>query len=151
MGEVVERLKPCMPEGIVIYDAKEPVDKPDAIAYADYRIRFCLRDHTPADSLKAFNRMVDVDTLVLPKKSKKGITAVDVRPMFEVKDSYIDEQFAVVLMRTHAGSRENLNPMLLFEELAKREESELWDVEYLRSDILTGVYDDLWERYKEFQ
>ena len=151
MEEVVERLNAQMPEGIRIYDACEPADKPDAIAYADYRVRFLLEGMTPAESLAAFHRMAEGETLILPKKTKKGIREIDVRPMFEVKDSYADEQLAVVLLRTHAGSRENLNPALLFEALAEREGRTLWDVDYLRSDILTGVYDDLWERYKEFR
>lgn len=44
---ILEKMNPCMPDGITVFDVTDPVMKPGAIAFGQYRIELFLRGNNP--------------------------------------------------------------------------------------------------------
>ncbi len=96
----LEELNACLPEGIKAYDVYEPKTKLSAISFIEYELTSPL-----AEDIGAF---CDREVIMAEKRSKKGISAVDIRPMFTKGQCTADS----LIISCAAGER-SLNPSLI--------------------------------------
>ena len=133
-GEVIARLNAALPDGFLVVSGGAPHDKPGDITSAVYKITFSgklVKDAArPAGGTECFidgiKRFFAQNEIVAPKKSKRGVKEVDIRPMildWEL-DGPLSEAGAApengglaLTLRLAAGSIENLNPTLVLTQL----------------------------------
>lgn len=116
LDEVVARLDAALPEGLHAVKAWEPVMQPKEIFWADYEVELrCDFDEAKA----AFTALNNVNEMQMPKRSKKGVKMVDIRPLYSVEGIRKADNGAVVDLRCRAGVETNLNPSLVLEAANK--------------------------------
>ena len=117
LEEATRRLDAALPEGLHAVRTWEPVMQPKQIMWADYEL--ALRcDSSAAEA--AFSALSACAELPMPKRSKKGIRTVDIRPLFEVLEVVPAENGVRALLRCRAGVEINLNPSLVLDALSER-------------------------------
>lgn len=130
--EAAERLDQALPPGFTVTGAAAPVHKPAEITEAEYSVTF----HSPLPSQEEVDAFFGQSSLVVPKKSKRGMKEVDIMPMIH-RASYQD---GVLTLRLAAGNTENLNPELVLSHFCKETP---WDYQICREHIYCsdGLFD----------
>lgn len=70
---ILEKMNPCMPDGITVFDVTDPVMKPGAIAFGQYRIELFCGETTPEALLETVKGQLEKKELIIEKRSKKGV------------------------------------------------------------------------------
>ena len=102
------KLDEALPGGFDVIEYYEAEDKPALITAAEYSVSFPCPPS--ADDIHSF---FSQETLVVDKKSKRGIKQVDIMPMifgYNYKDG-------VLTMRLAAGVEQTLNPELVLKHM----------------------------------
>lgn len=113
--EILERMNPCLPEGITVFDVTEPAMKPGAIAFGKYRLGFACEGAEPQALLEAIQAQLGKKELVIEKRSKKGVKLFDLKPAIQRADLFLENGGVVLETVLPAGSTLNVNPSLLTE------------------------------------
>lgn len=111
LDKIPKILSPMLPMGMEILEAALPVDRPEAIALAEYRI--CLHHPQPDYLKEQLEDFLAKDTMIVTKKTKKGNVQVDIRPHIQVLSMTVVEGCSQILLRTDAGPSFNVNPALV--------------------------------------
>ena len=145
-GEILERLKAVMPNGINIKGITEPVHDPKKIAYGDFYLTF--GGASDPDRLeKLITDSLNADSFTVEKLGKKGrqkvMKQVDLKE--HIKHSFVKRDGGDVICNLvlPAGSSVNINPSLFSDRI-----SEIYG-ETLTVDILRKRL--LLENMKEFK
>ncbi len=135
--QIKESLNSVMPEGIEIVDVCKPVNKPNEIAAAEYKIISTFADVQSAESFAAnAMQIINGGELNAEKRSKKGTKTVnlcDFIRSFECKPQG-NEVFADAVLAS--GNSVNLNAELLMNTLFDRFESKPLKNEIIRTKLL---------------
>ncbi len=115
--EIVSRLNSALPPDIRVLRATEPVNKPEAITYADYSV-IINRDDAGALSDK-WNQFIAQPVIASDKKTKKGYKEVNLKDYIISADAKAEDTTVTITMRLLAGINENLNPSLVIEAFRK--------------------------------
>jgi len=110
--EIVDKINAVAPQGLRVSAAYQQQGATAAAAtiVADCMLAMEMSDKSISESIK---RILNAETLVIPKKTKSGIKNTDIRPdIFE-----INKDGNRVLLRLSAGSGRFLNPLLVAEQL----------------------------------
>ncbi len=121
--EVTNRLNQVLPPDIRVIKTAEPVHKGSDISSAVYEI------YGDFDFNK-FGEFIKRDKLVTEKKTKKGITQVDIKPYI-----YSAEINDKITLRLPAGNSFTINPSLLLELFASETGTELGCVRIVRTSM----------------
>ena len=122
--EICERLNSALPRDIRVLSASEPVYKNTDIEKSEYEIRIV----TDYEKLSEF---FSQEKIITEKKTKKGISEIDLKPMIEVaemKDGFIR-------MRLPSGTQTNINANLVFEAFEKKFGIEIDTIEIKRTAV----------------
>ena len=117
MDEIRDRLNAVMPEGMRIVSVAPQKLKITAIAKAEYSFEL-----VSADSAKLsadIDALLGGDSILIEKKTKKGVKEVDIKPDMEIVSRDIDGNSVKIVMRLPAGTQTNYNPTLFMEALRK--------------------------------
>lgn len=124
-GEIFEKLKAVMPDGINVTAVTEPVFDPKEIAYGEFTIDFD-GNFDREKAKEAIDSLLSQDEIIIQKLGKKGhkkvMKELDLKPLiFEpvVSDT---ENGVRLFVRLPAGSKTNVNPSLLAELIQKKVE-----------------------------
>ena len=124
-GEIFEKLKAVMPDGINVTAVTEPVFDPTEIAYGEFTIDFD-GNFDREKAKEAIDSLLSQDEIIIQKLGKKGhkkvMKELDLKPLiFEpvVSDT---ENGIRLFVRLPAGSKTNVNPSLLAELIQKKVE-----------------------------
>ena len=110
--EACERLNAVLPPGFKALRAAEPVQKPAAITWADYKLRLVFEENA-AEALEAFNKFAAEPVIEVSKKTKKGDKIIDIAPHAKVLEAKLSGDDAVeVTLRLAAGINLNINTSL---------------------------------------
>lgn len=135
--QIKENLNSVMPEGIEIVDVCKPVNKPNEIAAAEYKIISTFADSHSAESFAATAmQIINGGELNAEKRSKKGTKTVNLCEFirsFECK-AQDNEVFADAVLAS--GNSVNLNAELLMNTLFERFESKPLKNEIIRTKLL---------------
>lgn len=113
--DIKDRLNSVMPEGMRIVKVYTPAKKITEIAKAEYYAEF---EAESAESLVGeLASLMSSDEILIEKKTKKGITTVDLKPSTEIVSVSSDNSILKLNVRLPAGTQVNFNPNLLFEAL----------------------------------
>ena len=112
---ILEKMNPCMPDGITVFDVTDPVMKPGVIAFGQYRIELFCGETTPETLLETVKGQLEKKELIIEKRSKKGVKLFDLKPAVQKAELFLDESGVVLETILPAGSTLNVNPSLLVE------------------------------------
>lgn len=102
--EVMKRLNDSLPPDISVLRIAEPKYKNTDITTAEYRVE------SDVDIVK-FRSFTDSEQILTEKKTKKGVSTVDLKPLISMLT--IEED--AITLRLPAGNDFNINPSLLFD------------------------------------
>ena len=102
--EVMKRLNDSLPPDIRVLRIAEPKYKNTDITTAEYRVESDV-------DIDKFRSFTDSEQILTEKKTKKGVSTVDLKPLISMLT--IEED--AITLRLPAGNDFNINPSLLFE------------------------------------
>lgn len=111
--EIKSRLSAVLPEGFCITDVATPVMKPDRIAFAEYELLLSSDSLAPSEIADRFWEFIAQDEIVVPKKTKKGWTDIDIKPFFLIHGTKAQGDCVCVSARFKASIVQSINPTLL--------------------------------------
>lgn len=135
--EIPDRLNPCLPRGIRVFDATEALMKAGKVAYASFTMRIGEDGLSSAVITKQLRTLLEKDIIEIEKRSKKGMKTVDIKQgirQYDIKEISGCAQLDVVLS---AGSSDNVNPQLIVAAL-QRETGVEYIVDITRNDLLNS-------------
>ena len=114
MEEAMQRLNNVLPPDLQILRVAAPVHKHTDIAFADYCIVLDCAEGTAADALRAaWEQFFAQDEILVEKKSKRGMTQVDVKAQAQLLMTETLPEGLLLSLRMPAGTAVNVNPGLL--------------------------------------
>lgn len=102
--EVMKRLNDSLPPDIRVLRIAEPKYKNTDITTAEYRVESDV-------DIDKFRSFTDSEQILTEKKTKKGVSTVDLKPLISMLT--IEED--AITLRLPAGNDFNINPSLLFD------------------------------------
>lgn len=135
-GEVAERLNAALPEGLVVKKVALQKNKPEKIRRADYIIRMDFEDCGPEEALRRLEEFDRAETILVMKRTKKGIKETDIRPDVALSGPCVEEGFLKLNLSCAAGIEKNINPTLYLEAFAQGAGLEIGAVHVLRTAVL---------------
>lgn len=115
--EVRNRLNNVMPEGMRIISVAEQVKKITEITKAEYS--FSLVTENPESLMNDITKLISRDSILIEKKTKKGVKTVDIKSNMEIVSRETTEKSVDMVIRLPAGTQTNYNPSLFFDALKK--------------------------------
>lgn len=107
LDEIVTRLNRVSVPGIVFTHATELARNFNDIAFARYTL------HVNGKTLSDFERFWGTDKIEVEKKTKKGMSVVDLKTEFDI-DSVREANGGIdIVMTCPCGNQKNINPLLL--------------------------------------
>ena len=135
MGEVRDQLNAALPPDIRVLEAAPALDKPEAIAWADYRVE--LYDKAGGAALRRdWEGLMARTSIPVVKKTKHREQELDLRPLVTQLELTEGEDSLALALRLPAGPAMNLNPSLLLGALWEARGGEADYVRVLRTAIL---------------
>lgn len=133
-GEIISRMNPCLPSGLKIISAGEPVNKAKDIAYSSYDIFF--EDAGAAGPLAERLGAGEITAEKINKKKQK--VTVDIKHL--IKDWSLSEKDGGTLLKTvlASGCAETCNPSLVYSPVLETLGDGEGSVSVTRTDILLG-------------
>ncbi|MCL2077651.1 MAG: TIGR03936 family radical SAM-associated protein [Oscillospiraceae bacterium] len=104
--EIHKRLNDALTEDLQIIKVAEPIFKPAEIQKAEYKITV---------ETEKFSDFSAQNEIIITKKTKKGETQLDIKPLIEFKE-ITDNQITLILP---AGNALNLNPIQVMNTFAE--------------------------------
>ena len=123
--ELRDKLNAVLPSDIRITDAALPIKKHTEIEKSVYSIKI----RCDYEKLREF---LSQDKIITEKKTKKGISEVDLKPYTDISD-YTDGEFTLIMP---SGCDFTLNPSLLFDAFEKYSGEEIASLDIVRTSIL---------------
>lgn len=115
MEEVASRLNACLTPDIRITKAAPVGMDPKEITWAEFRITFYGAGIDEGGMEEAFRRFCAQPEILVEKKTKKGISTVDIAPLLQLLDAASSSDSGWVKLRLAAGSTMNINPNLVLQ------------------------------------
>ncbi len=111
-----ERLSAVLPAGIRVRDCYEPVNKTALLKYLSIRGEFEYDERPLPEMAEALTRFFEADSLIIKKKSKRGVGESDIRP--DIREIRFSAGESSVRVEAVISAQEpTLNPALLAEAL----------------------------------
>ena len=133
--EIKSRLSKVLPEGFTVTDVSVPIMKPDKIAFAEYEI-LISSDYIEADEIKnRFNSFMQKESIVVPKKTKKGMIDIDIKPHTQIQDIKVCGNDIRILAKFKASIMQSINPSLLLNAFFSSEENQIYAKEITRLSL----------------
>lgn len=143
ISTIPDKLNLSLPDGIRAYKACEPKMKPAQIAKASYELRIGSAEQDINQIYSDFNSMLNSDSIITKKKTKKGIKDIDLKPYLSDYSLSIDGDEVVFSAILPAGSTENINPTLYLNALKEKTGRE-----YFYSGARTKIMNDVGDRFE---
>ncbi len=133
--EIKSRLSSVLPEGFEVTDVAIPVMKPDKIAFAEYEF-LITSDSLDANSIaNKLDCFMQQESIVVKKKTKKGIIDIDIKPHILVRNVEVCDGFIRVLARFKASITQSINPSLLLNAFFVSENNNIYAKEITRLSL----------------
>lgn len=137
--ELPARISRVLPPGVRVIKAYPAERSFQEIVWADYRITLRWREGVPEEALGRLASMLEGAPLLTMKKSKKGISEVDIRPMLRQMSLSAVAADKLMMDVTLAAGEPSLSATLLLTALSERlkESCACWqDAEIVREVLL---------------
>ena len=121
-GEILEKLKAAMPDGIHVTAVTQPFSDPKEIAYGEFTLDFD-GDFDREQAKEAINGILSRDEIIIQKSGKRGhkkvMKEIDLKPLIFDPEITDTENGVRLFVRLPAGSKSNINPSLLADLIGK--------------------------------
>lgn len=134
---VKEALNRSLPEGMTVYQVALPQNKPEEIRWADYKIALTPKEISCVELRGRLIAFFSQETILMDKKTKKGIKQVDIAPLIHVLHVEIQKEQVVFHMHAPAGNQLNINPSPVLQLFVDQTESALLEINITRMGIYT--------------
>jgi len=134
---IKETVNNHLPPGFEASSVAAPVLTATAIAWAEYKLEFCLDQDQQKIVVQAIEELFKLPEVLVLKKTKKGEKMMDIRPHIELLGLEKGENPSC-LLRLAAGSSLNVAPKLVLDALAL--ELPLGSVKTLRTAVLDDAF-----------
>ena len=116
LQELPERLTAVMPEGIRVLEAYEPQRKVAELKWLQIEGRFDYDQRDPAEMAAALQKFYRQESIVITKKTKRGMGETDIRPgIREIRFTPGEKEVNITSMIS--AQEPTINPELLAEAL----------------------------------
>ena len=119
LSELPKRLTAVMPEGIEILEAYEPDQKTAALKWLQVEGVFEYDDRDPEAMAEGLRDFYEQKSIVITKKTKRGLGETDIRPGIRSVEFSIGEQ-CVRVEACISAQEPTINPELLAEALRQK-------------------------------
>ena len=116
LSAIPGKLTAVMPEGIRITDCYEQINKVSLLKFLAVEGRFEYDDRSAAEMASELNRFYSSASIVITKKTKRGIGKSDIRPAVR-EISFAAVEGSVLLKAVISAQEPTLNPALLADAL----------------------------------
>jgi len=124
LEEIPARMNAHLPTDLQVLDATEPVDKFEDVQFADYEM--FLETTDPDNFMAKLQELMDRETILVLKHTKKGEKDFDIKPDFAGTQAKRAEGGLVLQLRLPCSMNGSTNPALLLEALKRYEGVELY-------------------------
>ena len=114
-----EKLNAALPEGIEVSDIYEPEEKSSAIKWLRVRGTYEYDGRDVSRMLPLLGEFFERESIVVPKKSKRGLTDADIRPMIREISFSSGEEGIIITEAVISAAEPTLNPELITAALLK--------------------------------
>ena len=114
-----ERLNASLPEGIEVSEVYEPEEKSSAVKWLRVRGTYEYDSRDVSLILPQLVEFFERESIVVPKKSKRGLTDTDIRPMIREISFSSAEEGIIIAEAVISASEPTLNPELITAALVK--------------------------------
>jgi radical SAM-linked protein len=142
MEEVAKKLNACLTPDIRITRAAPVGTDPKEITWADFRITFFGAAIDEGGLEEAFRRFCAQSEILVEKKTKKGISTVDIAPLMQLLDAASSADSGWVKLRLAAGNTMNINPNLVLQAFWDYSKFEPVQTQITRLRVLTKELED---------
>ncbi len=118
LEEVAGRINPCLPDSISVWGVTEPLNKLDAIAFANYELR--LETEDSAGLKGRIETLFSQGPVMVMKHGKKGDKALDIAPTFSGMALNALPGRLEAAVRLPCSVSGSVNPSLLLDALKGR-------------------------------
>lgn len=122
LDQIPQKLNAYLPRDLRVLEASEPVEKFEDIQYGDYEL--FLETETPEVLEKKLDNLLNRETILVHKHTKKGDRDVDIKPDFAQVTTEQKNTGLLLTMRLPCSMSGSINPALLLEALKQYEEEE---------------------------
>ena len=113
------RLNAALPEGIEVSEVYEPEEKSSAIKWLRVRGTYEYDSRDGSRMLPLLGEFFERESIVVPKKSKRGLTDTDIRPMISEISFSSGEEGIIIAEAVISAAEPTLNPELMTAALLK--------------------------------
>ena len=110
--EIKRRLNAILPPEMQVVKVYEPQRKMDAIGFSEFDIRLYPEKGTDAIE-RAFQELMKKETWQVEKKTKRGVSVIDIRPYVQIVDTGYTSSEWYIRVKLPGGQNFSLNPNLL--------------------------------------
>lgn len=113
VSSLPDRLNRCLPEGIEIISAFEPVKQPGELKNLRFRSKYLYKDGSEEDCAEKLNDLFQRDKLIIIKKTKKGQSEFDLKPHIKSIEISAVQDGGVVLEAVASAQNPSVSPAQL--------------------------------------
>lgn len=122
LDQIPQKLNAHLPRDLRVLEASEPVEKFEDIQYGDYEL--FLETETPEVLEEKLDNLLNRETILVRKHTKKGDRDVDIKPDFAQVTTEQKNTGLLLTIRLPCSMSGSINPALLLEALKQYEEEE---------------------------
>ena len=136
--EIKQRLNQVLPEGIEVTSVSTPIMKPETISEIEYALIISSKNVKSNQLDTDFHNFFKKDTIVVDKKTKKGITSIDIKPHIKLMStSVLDDKKVKIRAIFTSGIMFSINPMLLLNALVSSLNYSVEVVDVIKKRLIT--------------
>ena len=119
LSELPDRLNPCLPAGIRVLTAYDSPRKIKELRFLQVEVTLEYDRGADEDFRLRLVELFRRDTLLVEKKTKKGLAETDIRPMIRSLEVARDSEQELRLSARICAQEPSLNPQLLVKAIAR--------------------------------
>ena len=133
-NEIADAITRSLPEEMAVISVAKPIEKPQAIASAEYEVTFRAGQ---IDLESSWNRFIDQPSIMAEKKTKRGIKELDLKSELISSSYHSTGEGVTVVLRLPAGSENNVSPLLLTDAFFAFMNEPAINTEYKKTGVFT--------------
>ena len=112
LSVTAEQMNAVLPQGVRVLSVYESARKAKELALLEAELTLCYDGGIPAEAVQKITALLSAPSLLVEKRTKRGMEEADIRPMLH-RFSLSEREHELVLRCTVSAQNPSLNPMLL--------------------------------------
>ena len=112
LSVTAEQMNAVLPQGVRVLSVYESARKAKELALLEAELTLCYDGGIPAEAVQKITALLSAPSLLVEKRTKRGMEEADIRPML-YRFSLFERERELVLRCTVSAQNPSLNPMLL--------------------------------------